>query len=192
MNLANKLTLSRIFLVPVFMIFILPIPDWIKNLDPRLMSIDQFIMNSGNYIASVIFIIASITDGVDGYVARKRKQITKFGKFLDPIADKLLITAALIALVQRGEAAGWAAMVIIGREFMVTGLRLIAAGEGVVIAAGIWGKIKMVSQIIAIVASLVKFNLYGFDKWSMFIAVVLTIYSGYEYIAKNVNLIDYK
>ncbi|HEX9059591.1 MAG TPA: CDP-alcohol phosphatidyltransferase family protein, partial [Clostridia bacterium] len=74
MNLANKLTLSRIFLVPVFMIFILPIPDWIKNLDPRLMSIDQFIMHSGNYIASVIFIIASITDGVDGYVARKRKQ----------------------------------------------------------------------------------------------------------------------
>ncbi|HEX9058834.1 MAG TPA: CDP-diacylglycerol--glycerol-3-phosphate 3-phosphatidyltransferase, partial [Clostridia bacterium] len=119
-------------------------------------------------------------------------QITKFGKFLDPIADKLLITAALIALVQRGEAAGWAAMVIIGREFMVTGLRLIAAGEGVVIAAGIWGKIKMVAQIVAIVASLVKFDLYGFDKWTMFIAVVLTIYSGYEYIAKNVNLIDYK
>lgn len=204
MNLANKLTLSRIFLVPVFMLFIIPFPDWLlqggilgfgRN---QLVAVNDFILHYGNYIAAVFFIIAASTDGVDGYIARKRKQVTRFGKFLDPIADKLLVTAALIALVQRNELTGWAAMIIIGREFIVTGLRLIAAGEGIVISASNWGKIKTVSQMVAIGAALVKnypltlFTDFQFDQWIMFVAVILTIYSGYDYIAKNIKLIDYK
>ena len=120
MNLPNKITLSRIFLVPVFMLFIIPYPDWVLDssflrfIHPQLLSINQFIIHYGNYIAAAIFVIAASTDGVDGYIARKRKEVTKFGKFIDPIADKLLVTAALIALAQRNEVTGWAAMIIIG------------------------------------------------------------------------------
>lgn len=204
MNLANKVTLSRIFLVPVFMLFMIPFPDWVvsseylKFMRPQLVQINNFILHYGNYIAAVFFIIAASTDGVDGYIARKRKQVTNFGKFLDPIADKLLVTAALIALVQRNEMTGWAAMIIIGREFIVTGLRLIAAGEGIVISASNWGKLKTITQMVAIVASLLKnypltlFTDFHFDRWAMFVAVVITVYSGYDYIAKNINVIDFK
>ncbi|MCX7711053.1 MAG: CDP-diacylglycerol--glycerol-3-phosphate 3-phosphatidyltransferase [Clostridia bacterium] len=209
MNLANKLTLSRIFMVPIFMVFIIPFPEWVLQssymqfLHPQLVAINNFIIHYGNYIAAVFFIIAASTDGVDGYVARKRKQVTRFGKFLDPIADKLLISAALIALVERNAitghgVTGWAAMIIIGREFIVTGLRLIAAGEGIVIAASNWGKIKTVAQIIAISAALLNnfpitllFPNWNFDRWAMLIAVVITIYSGYDYIVKNIKVIDY-
>jgi len=91
-------------------------------------------------MAAVLFFIAASTDGLDGYIARKRKQVTNFGKFLDPIADKLLVTAALVALVERGDLSSWAAIVIIAREFIITGLRLVAAGEGIVIAASKWEK----------------------------------------------------
>jgi len=119
------------------------------------------------------------------------------GKFLDPIADKLLVTAALIVLLQNGKLNGWAAMFIIGREFMVTGLRLVAAGEGVVIAASNWGKIKTATTMVAIVLSLLEnFPLsmitdFPFDSVAMFIAVIVTIYSGYDYIAKNSKVLDY-
>ena len=162
MNLPNKITLSRIFMVPVFMLFVIPIPDWMIN-SPQLsffnkfmVLFNNFIMAYGNYIAAGVFIMLARTDAVDGYIARKREMITKMGIFLDPIADKLLVTAALIALLERGELTGWAAMIIIGREFIVTGLRLVLAGEGVVVAASKWGKIKTVTQMIAIVLSLVK------------------------------------
>jgi CDP-diacylglycerol--glycerol-3-phosphate 3-phosphatidyltransferase len=153
-------------------------------------------VNYGNYVAAVIFIIASSTDGVDGYIARKRKQITRFGKFLDPIADKLLVTAALIALVQRNDVTAWAAMIIIGRDLIVTGLRLVAAGEGIVIAASYWGKLKTVTQMIAIVATMLKnyplslFTNFRFDYYAMLVAILVTIYSAYDYIAKNINLIN--
>jgi len=202
MNLPNKLTLSRIFLVPVFMLFILPLPDWIVNssilsfLHSNMVSFNEFIRGPGKYIAAGIFILASITDGVDGYIARKTKQVTKMGMFLDPVADKLLVTAALIVLLQNDKLNGWAAMFIIGREFIVTGLRLIAAGEGIVIAASNLGKIKTTTQIIAIVLSLLgNFPLklltdFPFDTVAMFIAVLVTIYSGYDYIAKNVKLLE--
>jgi len=201
MNLPNKITLSRIFIVPIFMLFIIPLPDWMLNsslligIRPQLTFINDFIINHGNYIAAIIFILASSTDGVDGYLARKNKQVTRFGKFLDPIADKLLTTAALLALVQRGDVNGWAAMFIIGRELIVTGLRLVAAGEGIVIAASKLGKIKQVTQVIAISLTLLKnFPLslisdIRFDKYMMFIAVIITIYSGYDYIAKNIKVI---
>lgn len=202
MNLPNKLTLSRILIIPIFMIFVIPFPDWLfeggllQFANPQLLSINRFISRYGNYIAAVIFVIASSTDAVDGYIARKRKLVTQLGKFLDPIADKLLVTAALIALVQRNELTGWVAMVIIFREFIVTGLRLVAAGEGIIIAASNWGKIKTLTQIIAIVATLTRnyplsliINGFSFDTYAMIIAVVVTIYSGYDYIVKNINVI---
>lgn len=199
MNLPNKITLSRIFLVPIFMLFIMPLPDWLLQsaiLTPQITAANNFLLNYGSYIAAAIFIIAASTDGVDGYIARKRKQVTRFGKFLDPIADKLLVIAALIALVQKNEITGWAALIIIARELIVTGLRLVAAGEGIVIAASKWGKIKTFTQIIAIVAILLNnfpislFTSFPFDNYAMFVAVIITIYSGYDYIAKNIKVIN--
>lgn len=200
MNLPNKITLLRICFIPVLMIFIMPIPDSIINslqfINPQLISINQFLSTYGGYIAAGIFIIASSTDAVDGYIARKRQLVTNFGKFLDPIADKLLVTAALMALVQSGEVNGWAAMLIISREFIVTGLRLVAAGEGIVISASKLGKLKTVMQDIAIVAALLKnfplslFTNFQFDDYAMLLAVIITIYSLYDYIRKNLNVIN--
>jgi len=201
MNLPNKLTISRILLVPVFLLIIVPIPEWIINssllsfMSSQLEAVNNFIINYGNYIAAFLFFIAASTDGLDGYIARKRKQVTRFGKFLDPIADKLLVTAALVALVERNELSSWVAVIIIGREFMITGLRLVAASDGIVIAASKWGKIKTVTQIIAILAVLMKYYvhmLFGFplEMYLMFIAIVTTIYSAYDYIVKNAHVID--
>lgn len=202
MNLPNKITLSRIMLVPVLMIFIIPLPESIINagilafMRPQLLAVNEFLNTFGGYIAAGIFILASSTDAVDGYIARKRKLVTRFGKFLDPIADKLLVTAALLALVQRGDINGWAAMLIISREFIVTGLRLVAAGEGIVIAASNLGKLKTVLQDIAIVAALLNnfpislFTTFQFDDYAMLLAVIITIYSLYDYIKKNLDVID--
>ena len=187
MNLANKLTMLRIFLVPLFLIF------FAANIP------------YGTFIATVIFILASITDQLDGYIARSRNQVTNFGKFMDPLADKLLVTAALISLVEMQVVPGWAAIIIIAREFAVSGLRTIAASEGVVIAASWWGKIKTVIQIIAILLLLVQVNIHssaelmayvegnsfalGFityvPKVMLFLAVLATIFSGIDYFAKN-------
>lgn len=190
MNLANKLTLLRIFLVPIFLAFI-AIND----------------IPYGKVIATVIFIIAAITDQLDGYIARSRNQITRFGKFMDPLADKLLVTAALISLVEFHIISTWIAMIIIAREFAVTGLRAVAAAENVVIAASPWGKLKTVVQIIAIILALINLN---YDNTSlgiinkfiinpkmistttnifMFFAVVITIVSGVDYFIKNKEII---
>ena len=201
MNLPNKITISRIFFIPLLMLFIVPIPasavtaGFLQFLRPPLESYNLFIKNYGGYIAAGIFIIASSTDAVDGYIARKRKLVTSFGKFLDPIADKLLVTAALIALVQSGDVNGWAAMLIISREFIVTGFRLVAAGEGKIIAASKLGKLKTVTQDIAIVATLMKnfplslFTDFPFDDYAMLLAIIITIYSLYDYIKKNRNVL---
>lgn len=203
MNLPNKLTILRILLVPIFMLILVPIPQWIVDfqllsfISPQLTAINNFICNYGNYAAALLFIIASSTDALDGYIARKTKQITKFGKFLDPIADKLLVSAALIALVERGDLSTWVAVIIIGREFIITGLRLVAASEGIVIAASSWGKIKTITQMVAIIAMLFKnypirwlFD-FPFDGVIMFLAVIATIYSAYDYIVKNAKVIDH-
>ena len=193
MNLANKLTLIRIFLVPVFLLFIAT-----KDIP------------YGSFIATFIFILASITDKLDGYIARSRNQITNFGKFMDPLADKLLVTAALISLVELQIVPGWAAVVIIAREFAVSGLRSIAAAQGRVIAASWWGKIKTVIQIIAIILLLLKINIHDakllkifvidniylkeFFKYAptimLMIAVVITLISGYDYFKKNKDAVD--
>ena len=202
MNLPNKITLTRICFIPVFMVFVIPIPDIILNagflqgIHQQLLSINNFLLVYGSYIAAGIFIIASSTDAVDGYIARKRQLVTNFGKFLDPIADKLLVTAALMALVQSGAVNGWAAMLIIAREFIVTGLRLVAAGEGVIIAASKLGKLKTIMQDIAIVAALLNnfpislLTDFQFDDYAILLAVIITIYSLYDYIKKNLNVIN--
>lgn len=164
MNLANKITILRIILVPVFL-FILAIK-----------------VKYGTYIATAVFIIAALTDTLDGYIARSRNQVTKFGKFLDPLADKLIVTAALISLVEMKKLSTWVVMIIIAREFAITGLRAVAASEGVVIAASKWGKAKTVTQIIAIVAALIELP---YNKYLIFLAVIITIISGLDYIYKN-------
>ena len=202
MNLPNKLTLSRIILVPIFLIFVIPLPDYMLEssvfsfINPQLVSINDFILQYGNYIAAGIFIIAGITDRLDGYIARKHKLVTTFGKFLDPIADKLLVAAALIVLVQRNDITSWAAILIISREFIVTGLRLVAIDEGIVIAASNVGKLKTATQIVAIAAVLLKdfplslFTTFPFGKYAMLVAVIITLYSLYDYLAKNIKLLN--
>ena len=132
MNLPNKITVARILLVPIFMIVLYLPFDW------------------ANVVGVVIFIIASITDSLDGHIARSRNLVTNFGKFLDPIADKLLVAAALIALVGMNKIPSWFVTIVIAREFIVTGIRLLANGEGRVIAASVWGKLKTITQMIAI------------------------------------------
>lgn len=190
MNLANKLTLLRILLVPIFLIFITV----------------EFIPY-GTVIATGIFIVAALTDKLDGYIARSRNQITRFGKFMDPLADKLLVTAALVSLVEFHIISGWVAMIIIAREFAVTGLRAIAASEGLVIAASGWGKAKTAIQIVAIIFALLNLNnnyinfasYFGLSDISLFmnittqvtmgIAIIITIISGVDYFVKNKEVI---
>ena len=204
MNLPNKITLSRIFLVPLFMVFLIPIPGWIVDsvvfsfMRDQIIMYNSFVTTYGYIVAGIIFIIASSTDAVDGYIARKHKLVTNLGKFLDPIADKLLVTAALLALVQTGTISSWTAMIIIGREFIVTGIRLVAVGEGIVISASNLGKIKTVTQMIAIIFALLKdypFNLipglsnFPVYRIAMGIALIMTVYSGWDYIKSNLGKI---
>ncbi len=190
MNLANKLTILRMFLVPVFLVFMA-----VKGIP------------YGSIIATLVFILASLTDKLDGYIARSRNQITNFGKFMDPLADKLLVTAALVSLVELQLLPAWAAMVIIAREFAVSGLRTVAASEGTVIAASNWGKAKTVIQIVAIILLLIKANITtipidglsntGFlndffrvaPNFVMLLAVLITIISGVDYFIKNKTVI---
>ena len=174
MNLPNKLTMGRIFAIPVFIVLFL--------LDYR-------------YAAAVIFILAALTDMLDGKIARKYNLVTNFGKLMDPLADKLLVMSALICLSQVGDVAGWMVIVILGREFIITGMRQVAAAQGIVIAAGTTGKIKTITQMIAIPLlilenwpfSLLSFNL-PMDVIFLWIALVMTVVSGIEYIVKNKNL----
>ncbi|MBS4535991.1 CDP-diacylglycerol--glycerol-3-phosphate 3-phosphatidyltransferase [Clostridium sp. D2Q-14] len=175
MNLANKLTLFRIFLVPIFMIFLL------SNI------------SYGRIIAAIIFIVAALTDMLDGHIARSRNLITNFGKFMDPLADKILVSAALISLTEMGEIAAWMVVIIISREFAITGLRVLAASDGITIAASKWGKIKTITQLIALTSILINnfpFNYinFSFDRIMLILAVIFTIISGVDYIYKNINL----
>lgn len=164
MNLANKLTLLRIAFIPVFLIVL------------------ALKIQYGVYIAAGVFIIAALTDKLDGYIARSRNQITTFGKFMDPLADKLLVTAALISLIELGRIPSWVVIIIIAREFSVTGLRGVAAAEGIIIAASNWGKLKTTIQIIAITACLIDFPYYIVLVWA---AAAITIISGIDYFYKN-------
>lgn len=148
-----------------------------------------------HFVAAIIFIIASATDWLDGYYARKHNLVTNMGKFLDPLADKLLITAAFVSLVGLDMFPAWAAIVVLSREFAVTGLRLVASGEGEVIAASTWGKWKTVSQIIAAAALLLHnmiFELmnFPFATIMVYVAVILTVLSGIDYFVKNKHVLN--
>lgn len=190
MNMANKVTLARIFLVPIIMFFLL---IQVKFPDIRF---QEFSITYNQIIAALIFIIAASTDSLDGYLARKNKMITNLGKLLDPLADKLLVTAVLVSLVEMNKLDAWIAIVIISREFAVTGLRQIALLEGSVIAASRWGKLKTAAQITAIIALLINnfpFALLNipFDLIASWVAAIITVYSGIDYFIKNKHVIDF-
>ncbi len=169
MNLPNKLTMLRIIMIPLFIIVL---------------------MMGHYYISAIIFILASATDALDGHIARKYNLVTNFGKIMDPLADKMLVVSALVCLVELGNVAGWMVIVILAREFTITGLRTVAAAQGVVIAAGRSGKIKTVFQMIAVPALLLQnwpFSYIGFPFATIMLwaAVIMTIISGTEYVIKN-------
>ncbi|MDQ1908908.1 CDP-diacylglycerol--glycerol-3-phosphate 3-phosphatidyltransferase [Paenibacillus sp. GD4] len=189
MNLANRITLVRILLVPIIMFFLL-----VKVKFPHI-RIEQFSITYNQIIAVLIFIIAASTDSLDGYIARKRKLVTNLGKLLDPLADKLLVSAVLVSLVEMDKLDAWIAIVIISREFAVTGLRQIALLEGHVMAASKWGKWKTGVQITAIIALLINnfpFALinFRFDVIASWVAAIITLYSGYDYFVKNKHVMN--
>ncbi|MFC7685344.1 CDP-diacylglycerol--glycerol-3-phosphate 3-phosphatidyltransferase [Ureibacillus sp. GCM10028918] len=184
MNIPNKITVSRILLIPVFVIVILFDFGW-GNMN--FLGAD---MPVNHFIAGLIFIIASCTDWVDGYYARKYNLVTNLGKFLDPLADKLLVAAAFIILVELGMAPSWIIIIILSREFAVTGLRAILAGEGEIVAASQLGKIKTWAQIVAISALLLHNTIFTminipFDMIALYIALIFTVWSGWEYFYLN-------
>jgi len=195
MNLANKLTIFRMILVPIMVI----IP--FLGINSEMLGIPLTYI-----IIDMIFIIASITDKLDGYIARSRNQVTTFGKFLDPIADKILVLAAMIMLVEFGKLPAWIPVIVLAREFIVSGYRLIAVEKGgKVVAASVWGKLKTVTQMIAIILAFLdvnafgacfKGNLTGFAlilnaivTIMMIIQTIATIFSGYEYLKEGKDLL---
>lgn len=185
MNLPNKLTLLRIMMIPV--IVIIPM---IKSLDVIFFSG----VTVSNFIVLIVFCIAAFTDFLDGYIARKYDLVTDFGKFMDPLADKLLVFAAFIILIEMGRIEGWIVTVIIAREFMVTGIRVLAANNHLVIAASKLGKLKTISQMATIIVLLL--NNYPFSLINipvgiilMYLAAALTVISGLDYFIKNKDII---
>ena len=178
MNLANKITLFRVFMIPVYVVFMML--TGIQN----------------NYmIAGAIFIIASISDFVDGQIARRCNMVTDFGKFVDPLADKLLVMAAMLCFVEINFIPSWVVIVILAREFIVTGLRVLAASAGVVIAADKIGKLKTTTQMIALVLmhfSALSSVIFNISLVLMYIALILTVVSGVNYLYLNRNLFNVK
>lgn len=167
MTTASKITLARVALIPVFMVVLLLGYNW---------------------AALIIFAVASLTDFVDGYIARHYNQVSDFGKFLDPLADKLLVTAAMLVFVQWGRMPAWAVMIVLTREFAVSGLRMVAASGGKVLAAGWSGKIKTASTMVGLCFMMV-FPLVWLDWTVTAVIVITTLYSGIEYFVQNWDVI---
>ena len=171
MNLPNRLTVLRVCMVPVFVVFML----W------------DGLGSAAKYVAAAIFILASMTDWLDGYLARKNNLVTDFGKFMDPIADKLLVCSAMICLVEKGVLPAWIVIIIIGREFIISGFRLVASDKGVVIAASYWGKFKTVSQMLMVILLILDlggvFN--AIAQVLIWVALVLTVVSLVDYMVKT-------
>lgn len=182
MNTPNKLTVLRMLLVPLFMVFAL---------------IDGVFSQT---IALVVFGLASFTDYLDGKIARKEGIVTTFGKFMDPLADKLLTTAAFLVFMDKGLISPWVIIIVLFREFAVSGIRLVAAGTGEVIAASWWGKLKTVSQMVAIILTFVLIIVPLFSEnvnyiivnIAVWISTILTLLSGWDYIYKSKNLLQFK
>lgn len=175
MNLPNKITIFRVIMIPIFLVFLL-IPG----------------IPNGKYIAATIFIIAALTDFLDGYLARKYHLITNFGKFMDPLADKLLVCSALICFVQLELLPAWIVIIIISREFIISGFRLVASDNGVVIAASWWGKIKTNVQMIMSVLLMFHLDFYAFhvlEQVFIYLSVILTVVSLIDYMYKNKNIL---
>lgn len=176
MNLPNKLTLFRVILIPFFVFFLLA----------------PYFPGYGNYIAVAIFVIASLTDFLDGKIARKYNLVTNFGKFMDPLADKLLVCSALICLISLGKIPSWVVIIIIAREFIISGFRLIASDNGVVIAASYWGKFKTASQMLMVIVLVLNlpgrvFSVIG--TILIYVSLALTVVSLIDYIAKNKDVL---
>lgn len=176
MNLPNKLTILRVILIPFFVFFLLA----------------PYFEGYGNYIAVAIFIVASLTDMLDGKIARKYNLVTNFGKFMDPLADKLLVCSAMICLIEKGQLAAWIVIIIIAREFIISGFRLIASDNGVVIAASYWGKFKTTFQMLMVIVLIVNipntfFQILGIAL--TYIALILTVVSLIDYIVKNKDVL---
>ncbi len=178
MTISNKLTIFRILLVPVFVICLLSLN------------------NTAVFVSCLVFIVASLTDTLDGYLARKRNEVTDFGKFADPIADKILVISAYVCLIQTGHILAWGVIIILFREFAVSGLRMAAASKNVVIAADKSGKIKTVLQMISIVMMILGVcGLFDISIWKYttyilyYISVLLTLVSGISYIIKHKSIL---
>lgn len=176
MNLPNKLTTFRVILIPFFVFFMLA---------PNMTGINH-------YIAAAIFIVASLTDLLDGKIARKYNLVTNFGKFMDPPADKLLVCSAMICLIQTGQLAAWIVVIIIAREFIISGFRLIASDNGVVIAASYWGKFKTTFQMLMVIVLILNVQMPFFQilgKILTYAALILTVVSLIDYIVKNKDVL---
>ena len=171
MNLANKLTMLRVFMIPVFLLVLLLAPEPVNR-----------------YVAVIIFIVASLTDMLDGKIARKYNLVSNFGKFMDPLADKLLVMSALVSMVALEDLAAWVVIVILAREFAITGFRTLAMEANIVMAASWWGKVKTTTQMIMIPVVLLNLP-FGFmpmvETVLVWLAVFFTIFSGADYIIKN-------
>ena len=175
MNLPNKLTLFRVILIPFFVVFMLI----------------NVTGNADKWIALIIFIIASLTDLLDGKIARKYNLITDFGKFMDPLADKLLVCSALICLVSLNRIPAWIVIIIIAREFIISGFRLIAADNGRVIAASYWGKFKTTFQMIIVILMIADISqLFILTQIIMYVALILTVVSLVDYLVKNKDVMS--
>ena len=176
MNLANKLTMLRILMIPVFIAVLVYSKD--RDIVYR-------------YIALGIFIIASVTDALDGYVARKYNMITDFGKLMDPLADKILVSSALIILIELGSISSWIVSIVIAREFIISGIRLIATEKNIIIAASPLGKLKTVSQMLSVILMLLSIEAISFiTDISVWLMCILSVVSLLDYIIKNKKVLS--
>lgn len=171
MNLPNKLTVLRVLMIPFFVVFMLM--DIVPGMD--------------KWIALAIFVIASLTDLLDGKIARKYNLVTNFGKFMDPLADKLLVSSAMICLVEMGRLPAWIVIIIISREFIISGFRLVASDSGIVIAASYWGKFKTVFQMVMVIVMIMDLgpSFAMVETILIYVALILTVISLIDYVAKN-------
>ena len=175
MNLPNKITIFRVCMIPIFLVFML-VPT----------------IPQGRYIAAAIFILAALSDLLDGYIARKHNLVTNFGKFMDPLADKLLVSSALICLVELSLLPAWIVIVFFAREFIISGFRLIASDNGVVIAAGWWGKLKTTVQMVMSIMLIINLDvpfINLLEQIAIYAAAALTIISLIDYMIQNKNVL---